>query len=161
MSVIHRFVEKHFLGILFSMHFNLPKNDSKYYWTQHSVRKMMFYGLTADKVKRIIKSPKRVETGVAENTIAVMQSTGTGKKPTEVWVMYANATNHRLPTTNDKNKSLGKLSVVSSKLLVDNFLSRKIIISAWRYPGISPVGKQIPIPADILEELKKEGIMVE
>jgi len=37
--------------------------------------------------------------------------------------------------------------------------NRKVVISAWRYPGVSPVGKQIPIPADILEELKKEGML--
>ena len=29
------------------------------------------------------------------------------------------------------------------------------IISAWRYPGRSPVGKPLPIPDDILEELEK------
>lgn len=108
----------------------------------------MFYGLTADKVKRIIRNPKRVENGVAENTIAVMVSGSNNKKPSEVWAMY-------------QQKDV-----------------RKIIISAWRYPGISPVGKQtralnklsarpstniisalVPIPADILEELKKEGII--
>ena len=27
------------------------------------------------------------------------------------------------------------------------------IISAWKYPGISPKGKSIPIPEEILEEL--------
>ncbi|MBI4119074.1 MAG: hypothetical protein HY452_02320 [Parcubacteria group bacterium] len=32
--------------------------------------------------------------------------------------------------------------------------SKKHIITAWRYPGISPVRDQIPIPPDILEELK-------
>jgi len=112
------------------MKFNFPKNDSKYHWTQHSIRKMLFYGLTADRVKRIIRSPKRVENGVAENTIAVMVPGSNKKKPSEVWTMY-------------QQKGV-----------------KKIIISAWRYPGVSPIGKQIPIPADILEELKKEGVMI-
>lgn len=111
------------------MKFNFPKNDKKYHWTQHSVKKMMFYGLTADKVKRVIRNPKRIESGVAENTIAVMISGLNKKKSSEVWVMY-------------QQKDV-----------------RKVIISAWRYPGISPVGKQIPIPTDILEELKNEGII--
>jgi hypothetical protein len=31
---------------------------------------------------------------------------------------------------------------------------QKKIIVAWRYPGISPI-KEIPIPPEILEELKK------
>lgn len=34
--------------------------------------------------------------------------------------------------------------------------SKKIIISAWRYPGVSPIGKSIPIPEDIIEELMKD-----
>jgi len=129
------------------MRFNLPKNDSKYYWTQHCVRKMMFYGLTADRVKRIVRNPKRMEDGVAENTVAVMQPSS-AKAPAgkawkeEIWVMYSTP---RVRMQNPKIKSQN--------------LGKKIIISAWRYPGVSPVGKQIPIPEDILEELKKEGML--
>lgn len=111
------------------MSFKIPKNDSKYMWTQHVVRKMNFYGLSPDRVKRIIRNPKRVEEGIVENTVAVMSPTDNKKKPTEIWTMY---------------QSRG---------------GKKIVISAWRYPGISPVGKQIPIPQDILEELKNEGII--
>ena len=32
-----------------------------------------------------------------------------------------------------------------------------IVISAWRYPGISPVRAAIPIPEDILSELIRSG----
>ena len=32
----------------------------------------------------------------------------------------------------------------------------KSIISAWRYPGISKPGEQVPTPLDIKEELSKE-----
>ena len=116
--------------------FKIPRNDDKYFWTNHVVRKMMFYGLSPDRVKRVLRSPKRSEKGVAENTIAVMQParpaggpSGAGKKPTEVWVMY---------------QKKGR---------------KKIIITAWRYPGISPIREQIPIPADILEELKRENLL--
>lgn len=119
--------------------FKIPKNDAKYYWTQHVIRKMAYYGLSPDRVKRVIRSPKRVEDGVAENTIGVMQPSANIKKPTEVWVMYQ-----------QKNKNTK---------IKDQNLGRKIIISAWRYPGISPVGKAIPIPDDILEELKREKII--
>lgn len=90
----------------------------------------MFYGLTADRVKRVMRNPKRVEEGVAENTIAAMVSGANKNKPSEIWTMYQKQ--------GDK----------------------KVVISAWRYPGISPVGKQVPIPSDILEELKKEGIVI-
>jgi|SRR3989344_1467311 len=139
------------------MKFNIPKNDSRYYWTQHSVRKMLFYGLTGDRVKRIIRNPKRVENGVAENTVAVMQPTAAKNRPTEVWVMYATAK----PRSQKSRQGSGQAKVdesKDSKFIIHN--SKFIVISAWRYPGISPVGKQIPIPADIMEELQKEGIML-
>jgi hypothetical protein len=87
---------------------------------------MMHYGLSADRVKRVIRSPKRMEEGIAPGTLAAMQTAGSKKKPSEVWVMYA----ERKP--------------------------KKVIITAWRYPGVSPVRDQIPIPADILAELKRE-----
>lgn len=48
------------------------------------------------------------------------------KKLTEIWLMY---------------------QLVGQK---------KKMISAWRYPGVSPIGKSIPIPDDILEELRKD-----
>ena len=111
--------------------FKIPQNDSKYYWTQHVVRKMGFYGLSPDRVKRVMRNPARVEDGVAENTTAVMQSGSNAKKPSEIWVMY-------------QKKKMG---------------SKKTIISAWRYPGISPIGKTIPIPRDILRELKEDGVL--
>lgn len=109
--------------------FKIPKNDDRYFWTNHVVRKMFFYGLSPERVKRVLRSPKRSEKGVAENTIAVMQPAGAGKKPTEVWVMY---------------QKKGR---------------KKIIITAWRYPGTSPIRERIPIPADILEELKRENLL--
>ena len=105
------------------------KNDSKYHWTNHVIRKMAFYGLSPDRVKRVIRNPKRLEEGIAENTIAVMVPGTNKKKPSEIWTMYPKRG------------------------------AKKVITSAWLYPGISPVGKSIPIPADILEELKKEHII--
>ena len=115
-----------------------PKNDEKYVWTNHSIDKMAYYRISESLVKRTVRFPKRVETGVAPNTIACMQPTGSKKRSSEVWVMYQ-----------QKEQNV--------KLKTQN-LGRKIIISAWRYPGVSPVGKKIPIPADILEELKNEGV---
>ena len=137
------------------MKFNFPKNDSKYHWTQHCVRKMMFYGLTADRVKRVLRNPKRRETGVAENTIAVMMPAGTKKRPSEIWVMYSLSSKASTLSerSESKGESLDKLGTIGQ------MTNRKIIISAWRYPGVSPVGKQIPIPADILAELTRDGIV--
>jgi len=109
--------------------FRIPKNDAKYHWTNHVVRKMLFYGLSPDRVKRIIRSPKRVEKGIVPETIAVMQPAGTKQRPYEIWSMYSKRG------------------------------QKKIIITAWRYPGISPIRDEIPIPADIISELKSEGIL--
>ena len=129
------------------MNFDLLKKDTKYLWTQHVIRKMAFYGLSPDRVRRIIRNPKRVEEGIAENTVAVMQSGTNLKKPSEVWVMYQQTRNKKQGTRNKQESEEA------------SSLSRKVIISAWRYPGVSPVGKQIPIPQAILEELKRERVI--
>lgn len=114
----------------------LPKDDKYYYWTTHSKQKMMQYQISESMVKRIIHSPKRIEEGIAPKTVAVMQSFGatqdkSKKKQKEIWVMY----------TNGKSKLQNP--------------SAKIIISVWRYPGITKPGKSISIPPDTLEELQK------
>ncbi len=101
-----------------------PKNDDKYAWTNHVVGKMVYYRISESLVKRVVRFPKRVETGIAPNTIACMQSTGSKKRPSEVWTMYQ--------SVGDKKKK---------------------IISTWRYPGVSKVGEPIPIPEEILNEL--------
>ncbi len=131
------------------MEFKFPKNDEKYYWTNHVGRKMMFYGLSADRIKRVMRNPRRSEKGIAEGTIAVMCPVGAlasgGHQKTrqswksEIWVMYQ----QKIKKSKFKNQNLGQ----------------KIIITAWRYTGISPVRDEIPIPADILEELKRDGII--
>ncbi|MBD3282319.1 MAG: hypothetical protein GF387_01805 [Candidatus Portnoybacteria bacterium] len=118
------------------MNSNIPKNTEKYYWTNHVTRKMQYYQLSESRVKRIIKSPKRKELGVAPNTIAVMQPskrklTKRAEKSnhaSEVWAMYQ--------LIKRKNKE-----------------ARIKIITAWRYPGKSPIRGPIPVPPEILEEL--------
>ena len=107
------------------MRFIRPKNSEQIIWTKHVLEKMRFYGLSENRLKRVLRNPSRKEEGIAPETLAVMQRAGSTKHPTEIWLMFQNN---------------GK---------------RIKIISAWRYPGISPKGKEIPIPRDILEELEK------
>lgn len=102
-----------------------PKNTDKIFWTKHAAKKMRFYNLSENIIKRVLRNPSRKEQGIAPKTLAVMQKTGSKKYPTEIWVMFQD---------------------IKKKLK---------IISAWRYPGISPKGKKIPIPDDILKELEK------
>ncbi|MDP2709513.1 MAG: hypothetical protein Q8O93_05770 [bacterium] len=108
------------------MQFKAPKNNERYQWTGHALGKMRYYGLTAPRILRVINSPARIEEGVAENTSAAMQPASvnrqTGKWRAEIWVMYQ---------------------------LKD---SRYKIISAWRYPGVSP--KRNAVPEEIMEEIK-------
>ncbi len=119
---------------------NLPKNNDKYKWTNHSKDKMIYYRISESLVKRIVRFPKRKEVGIAPGTVAVMQSAGNNKNKQEIWVMY----------------QLRRQKV--SELRPRNFIrasEEKItIISTWRYPGTSPIGNKIPIPDEILQELE-------
>ncbi len=97
------------------MRFKAPKNTDRFLWTNHAARKIIFYGLSEQKIKRIINHPDRTEEGVALNTIACMQIAGSKKHYQEIWAMY-------------QKKNLKQLK----------------IISAWRYPGKSPAKNPIP-----------------
>jgi len=114
------------------MLFKFPKDDKNFSWTSHVKGKMLQYRLSEQKIKTVMKNPDRKEEGIAPNTSAVMKRNDTPKRKEEIWVMFQ--------TAGVRVKGLGV---------------RKKIISAWRYPGISPEGKKIPIPEDILEELEK------
>ncbi|MCC6404892.1 MAG: hypothetical protein IT405_00710 [Candidatus Yanofskybacteria bacterium] len=118
--------------------FALPRDNEKYRWTHHVVRKLRFYGLTPSRVLRVIRAPERVEEGVAEGTLAAMQTAGTKAKPWEVWVMWRE----------EKKRAKSPLSDY-----------RKVIITAWRYPGVSPVRERVPLPAGVLAELESEGLL--
>ena len=59
-------------------------------WTSHAKFKMKYYGLSESRVKRVIRNPERVEEGIAEETVAMMQlGSSTSKKPYEIWVMMS------------------------------------------------------------------------
>ena len=105
------------------MFLKLPREE-KIYWTKHSKTKMRQYRLSEKRVLRIFKKPDRKEEGVAPETIAVMQITGTKKHPTEAWMMY---------------------QIIKKPKQIK-------VISAWRYPGRSPLGEPPPIPEDILKD---------
>ncbi len=112
--------------------FRFPKNDKNYYWTSHSKSKMLQYRISESKVKTILQNPARTESGIALKTIAVMKRNDTPKRKEEIWVMY--------------------------QILSQNFhnvkLDRNIIISVWRYPGISKK-RNISVPEDTLAMLDK------
>jgi hypothetical protein len=117
-------------------------------WTQHSLAKLKQYRLSASRVLRVLRHPKRKEIGVAENTMACMQTAGTTKNSYEIWVMTTQISNPKSETRN--SKQIQNTKIQNSKR------SQKIkIISAWRYPGVSPIGEPPPIPEELWEELNK------
>ncbi len=106
---------------------------AKIIWTRHSEKKLKQYQLSKSRILRVIKKPYRIEEGIAPKTIALMVPAKIKKinnKKTwkqEIWTMI--------------QKSKDGLK----------------IISAWRYPGISP--QENPIPYEIISELQKEGLI--
>lgn len=112
---------------------------------------MRQYGLSKQKLLGILARPERREKGIVPGTEAVMKTNKvffrekrtTVKKawqkprraPGEIWIMY---------------KDVKKIAKFGENI-------RKII-SAWRYPGISKSGEEIPIPEDIRQELLKNEL---
>lgn len=87
---------------------------------------MRQYGLSKIKLINILHNPERQELGIVPGTVAVMKTNKTfkpKKNPGEIWIMYRD--------TREVRK----------------------IISAWRYPGVSKPGEEIPIPLDIRKEI--------
>lgn len=128
------------------MQWKFPENTDKYYWTEHAKLKMRHYGLSAQRIKRVLLRPMRREEGIAEKTIAVMQPQSTrrgenGEKDwkSEIWVMY------QIKSKKSK-KDFGDVKV-NNKLaeILGGLESEQIsVISAWRYPGKTKEGEGLP-----------------
>jgi len=147
---------------------------------------MHHYGLSEQKVLGVIRRPKRIETGIAPDTVAVMQVAGTIKKgpvkskwgkssfgqgyeeraviddkekeswSQEIWVLYQIK---NIKFQNPNSKQIPNIKNPKLKKIQDAINSNKkiTIISAWRYPGVSP--EKDPIPAEIWREIEEAGII--
>lgn len=106
----------------------LLRKPKQLQWTVHARAKMRQYGLSEGRVRRVLHSPMRIEEGIAEDTIAMMQPASmrtTGKEKTwnqELWVMIAETPKSRR------------------------------VVSAWRYPGQTKLGQ--PLPPEVVRELR-------
>lgn len=127
----------------------------KYEWTEHSKVKMRQYGLSEQRVIRIIRAPFRYEEGVIEKGVAVMQPASVTKtlagRPEEwkqeIWVMYVLKKSKK--SGFKKDGGLDKLKMLNLPVA-----EKKIrIITAWRYPGKSP--KRDPIPMEVIQEVRR------
>lgn len=85
---------------------------------------MRHYGISESLVKRVMRHPDRVEEAIVPGLVAAMKKTKSKNHP-EVWVMYYAV-----------KKSGQKIKVVT----------------AWRYPGVSP--ERDPVPDAILNEVR-------
>jgi len=119
-------------------------SNKKLHWTEHSKIKMRQYGLSKIKLTNLFYKFERKEKGIVPGTTALMKTNKIffktkkidlknlwkqpKKTPGEIWLMYK-----------DVKDSIK-------------------IISAWRYPGVSKPGEEIPIPEDIREEILKDNI---
>jgi hypothetical protein len=133
------------------MQWKEPENSSTYYWTSHSKMKMRHYGLSAQRIKRVIRRPLRTELGIADKTVAVMQPQSTrkgenGEKTwtSEIWVMYQISNKNKSSQLTNKNSHL-------QNILDKSYNKQMKIISAWRYPGKTKKGEGLP--DKILEEI--------
>lgn len=104
-------------------------------WTQHSQLKLKQYGLSKQKLLGILYKPERKEQGIVPGTTAVMK---TNKS-------YSNS-------LQKKKKVFGEIW-----LMYKDVKDIRKIISAWRYPGVSKPGEEIPIPKEIRRELLKNS----
>jgi hypothetical protein len=127
-------------------------------FTRHAEYKMKQYGLSVQRVRTVMRNPRRVQEGVAKDTVAVMQPVSTRRKEgketwnQEIWVMYV-----QQKSVNKKQGTRDSASGNPRYLLSDNCSLR--VISAWRYPGVSPAGN--PIPEEILREIEEGSIFDE
>lgn len=112
----------------------MKARSEKYLWTKHSLYKIKHYGLSEQRVKRIIRYPTRTEEAIIPGMIAAMSPCGR-KNYSEIWTIY----------------QLVKRADIKYKILNTKYSQIKVI-TAWRYPGKSPARN--PIPKEILEEIK-------
>ncbi len=134
------------------------KRNGSFALTRHAEFKMRQYGLSEQKVRGVIRNPRRREEGVVKDTVAVMQpvspkrdAKGIETWKQEIWVMY------QARKQGTRNKEQKKKTESSSSLFSASCSLR--IISAWRYPGVSP--KRNPVPEEILREIEEGSILEE
>ena len=109
------------------------KKSKPFHWTTHVKDKMRFYRLSESRVKRVMHSPRRIEEGIAPDTIAMMQ-------PASI----------RTGMENGKRKETWNQELW---VMIEETKKERKIISAWRYPGMTRAGQ--PLPEEILREISE------
>jgi len=113
------------------------------FWTEHSKIKMRQYGLSKQKLLSILYKPERKEKGIVPGTLAVMRTNKVFFKEKKITLSKAWRKPKRAP---------GEIWLMYKDVKMASVPTRKII-SAWRYPGVSRPGEEIPVPEDIKNDL--------
>ena len=126
------------------------------YWTAHSRAKMRFYGLSEQRVRRVIHSPRRIQEGIAPHTIAIMQPNAviSDKRPirrTQGKHMTWDRGVKKI-LTSEGGAGRGEMWKQEIWVMIKEEKARRKIISAWRYPGMTKPGD--PLPPEIIRELR-------
>jgi len=86
---------------------------------------MAYYRLSEQRVKSVLRSPRRIEEGVAPKTIAVMSPSS---------IKYV------VPKAGGLRKETWKQEIW---VMVQDAPTGRKIISAWRYPGVTKVRSEV------------------
>lgn len=130
----------------------LPQKESLV-WTNHAQAKMQYYHLTQNKIKAILRNPFRMEEGIAENTLAVMMPNKLVSSSSQAVIKKPSAFNNWGRTYKHHKEEIWTM--------YQKRHGQIFIISAWRYPGESPVNKPLELPPDVYDDLNsflKESI---
>lgn len=123
-------------------------------WTKHAEFKMRQYGLSRQRILGVFRRPERREVGIVPRTVAAMcpvspKDIGHARVwRQEIWMLYQ-----------ERKARQPQVSKNSDRFPLRRSASEVRIISAWRYPGMSP--KDRPIPENILREFEESGILEE
>ena len=128
----------------------MKMSSKKNFWTEHSKIKMKQYGLSKQKLLSILYKPERKEQGIAPGTMAVMRTNKVYPKNKNVSLLK-NKWPSAIALRARQKKAPGEIW-----LMYKDVKDIRRIISAWRYPGISKPGEDIPIPEDIRQEILKK-----
>lgn len=109
--------------------------------------------MSLQKVRGVMRNPKRIEKGIKGGTIAAMQPKSVknvnGKETwtQELWVMYTVGDSKQNSKIKEGETGPEKLQ----KLLVKDDDSIRIV-SVWRYPGVSDARE---LPEHLLDEMSE------
>lgn len=120
------------------------------HWTEHSKIKMRQYGLSKTKLINLLYKPERKEGGIVPGTTAVMKTNRVSRNLPAHKIFFQKSL---VDNKRGKFHYTAKRAPGEVWLMFKDVKDQRKIISAWRYPGVTKPGDQIPIPEDIRKEL--------